>query len=271
MILASAMTDHWQHHITDLGKSLRDFFTWPVLRLVLLSIIGPVVFWFLVFVYAWYDLASWFNALMLKWLIPLEWVDLAWVFDAVLIALAVGLVWFTIMVMLALVADSVVNIVNQRHYQVAVKGNNRLWPMIQVYVTTFARFFFWLIVTLPLWLVPVVNLMLPVVLSGILFRVPVLHTILAALATAEEQALAMKKLRWPSRFRAWLSVLGLGLPGINLFIPVLSMIYLSHLSIKYLQHARGDKQNSEETNDFVNHNDRNDAFPQEDSFNLLDR
>lgn len=217
-------------------KTLGDFFSSFMLKLLAKSILLPLLIGSLIFAQTKDALAD----LLQTWgeqglsLASDSWV-LGFLTTLVPWLMFFTLVYLVILLMLDFYAESLVRWVNQKHYGIALHPSGQPWWMdIGANLLDFFKYLLLVSVTWPLLWVPLVNLLVPLIWQVALTRKPLLRASLSPFVGQNDMPQAMMQLQRPSR--GWmLASSPLMWTGVfTLFMPFLQMILLSHLSLRYL-------------------------------------
>lgn len=229
-----------------LGSGLRDLFRPRILAIVLVPTLAAIAIWALMSWLFWDDWDAALNGLLASTAVA-RWIQnwgAGWVLQSaailITVALLVPLVFITAMVVTEIVAmPAIVALVGERYFPGLQKrhGGTVAGSMANsaLAIAVFAALW---IATLPLWLLGILALLLPALLSAYLNQRLFRYDALADHAGPDEYGLVVE------RAKGRLYLLGLFLaalyyvPVFNLLVPVLSGLAFTHLCLAELQALR---------------------------------
>ena len=216
------------------AKSLRDFIRPKILLISVLPITLAALFWAAIFYLFHAQIDAVLGALLesipfisVEWAkSALEWVGGIFIYYELLIITAVMIV--------GLIADTVVDMVNARSYQLEKMGFGSLTGSILISLRSNLVFLILFVLFLPTLFIPGVNIIVHLFLWLVLIRMPLFYDSVAMIATREEYQILRRKNRW-RRFIVGLSSASLFLiPVIGVFIYVLQLLFFIHFNLQRL-------------------------------------
>ena len=223
---------------TVFAKSLRDFVRPSILFISILPITLAAIFWAAIF-YLFYEQIDAALGRLLESVpfISVEWAKttLEWVGG---IFLYYELLIITAVMVVGLIADTVVDKVNTRSYQLKKQGFGSLTGSLFISLRSNLFFIVLFVLFLPALFIPGINVVVHLFLWLVLIRTPLFYDSLAMIATRSEYTVLKKQNRW-QRFIVGLSSASLFLiPVIGVFIYVLQLLFFIHFNLHRLSVIR---------------------------------
>lgn len=229
-----------------LGNALRDLFAPRILSIVLLPMLGALAIWATLAWLFWDDWTHWLNQLGAgtaagQWL---EGLGAGWLIRALaalgVIVLLVPLTLITAMIITEIVAMPViVALVGERYFAgLEKRRGGTLGGSILNSAVAIGIFALLWIVTLPLWLLGILAVILPVLLSAYLNQRLFRYDALADHAAADEYRQVLARAKGSLYFLGLLLSALYYVPVFNLVVPVLSGLAFTHLCLGELQRVR---------------------------------
>ncbi len=219
-------------------RTLKDFFALFKESLFFKVFLFPLIFWLMLAYLLWQPVTGLFAGFL--GFFSDQWAQ--WL-SGVLGSIAIGFLfliayWISLVLMIELYAEKIFAWVNERYYQVPIHDIDE-WHMIKRSLRHYARYGLLLALTWPLLFVPLINVAIPVLWSVESVRKPLLETCLAQvypLDQLDEKVLEYKGISYlaitPWALLSWVSL-------VNLFLPILQMLSISHGVLKKIQQEGG--------------------------------
>jgi len=216
--------------INTIKKSLKDIFSYEVLKFILKVGLGSIAIWVTLLWYFW-DTFSGFVTSYLTW-IPFEWLQ------TTLVTIAAPLVGYiliivTISTLTSMFSEGVLIRLAKKHYPAQqVVASPSITGSITVTLTSTLLFLGLMLLCLPLIFIPVIGQILMLWLSSILLKSPTVHDVGGLFIANKEE---LKQKRKKSTFIAMIASLFNYLPLLNIFAPLFAQIM-------FLHHILGEKR-----------------------------
>lgn len=139
------------------------------------------------------------------------------------------------LVFVGLISEHVVDFINKKYYHLEKKGFGSTSGSIMIALKSNALFLLLFIITSPLLLIPVVNIILHVLLWMVMLKAPMYYDACAFYATKKQFKEIKKKHKSGLRFITLLSASLLLIPFLGVLLYVLQLIMYTHFSLSKLK------------------------------------
>jgi hypothetical protein len=142
------------------------------------------------------------------------------------------------LVFVGIIADRVVDFINERHYHLQKKGFGTMWGSIVEALKSNLLFFILFILTSPLLFVPILNIVVHLLLWMVMLKAPMYYDAAAFYATKEEFKMIKKRDKGELRRITLLSASVLFIPFIGLLLYIFQLMLYTHFALTKLRHYR---------------------------------
>jgi len=221
-------------------KSIKDIFDKKILFTSLIPIIISAIFWGLVFFMFHANVNNLFVWLFSH--IPFV-SDGGWVRDLIEtiggIFLYYQLLIITSVMIVGLVADRVVDIINEKYYHLEKKGFGKTGESIVISLKQNLIFIILFIILLPTMFIPLVNIFVNIALWMILIKKPTFYDSISIIATKEEYNKLYTNNKFQIRLITFLGASLFLIPILGIFVYIIQLLMFAHFNMKRLQDMRG--------------------------------
>lgn len=140
------------------------------------------------------------------------------------------------LVLVGLISDKVVDFINDKYYHLEKKGFGTMSGSVLSALKSNALFLMLFIITSPLLLIPVVNVLLHIVLWMVMLKAPMYYDACAFYATKSQFKEIKSQYKGQLRFITLLSASLLLIPFLGVLLYVLQLIMYSHFALSKLKH-----------------------------------
>ena len=220
-------------------KSIKDMFDKQILFTSLIPIIISAIFWGFIFFIFHGPVNS-----FLTWTIQhIPFIgDAQWLKDIVAsvggIFVYYELLIITSVMIVGIVADKIVDTVNNKYYHNEKRGFGTVAESIFIALKQNVIFLILFILLLPAMFVPVLNIFVHIFLWSILIKNPTFYDSIAIYATKDE----FKKLKKSNKLKTWtITIISASLfliPIFGVFVYILQLLMFAHYNLKRLQDLR---------------------------------
>ncbi len=224
-----------------ISKALRDLFDRKIFFVSLLPLVVSAIFWS-GFFYLWHESISLFFTYVLSYIPYIgssEWLRKG--IEAVSGIFAYyQLVILTSMMIVGLIADSIVDRVNEKHYHLKKQGFGSTKGSIFVSLRQNLIFFILFMFALPLMFIPVINVIVNISLWSILIKEPLFYDSVAMYATKDEYKRLKSQNLAQTRLLTWLGASLFLIPFLGVFVYVIQLLIFAHFNLDRLRDFRKD-------------------------------
>jgi len=224
--------------IEILIKSLKDIFDKKILFSSLIPIVISAIFWGIIFFLFHSAINSFFVYIVShipffgsnNWLKNIgEAVGGVFIYYQLLIITSVMIV--------GIIADAIVDRVNEKYYHLNKKGFGSILGSILIFLKQNIIFIVLFIILLPTMFIPVLNIFVNIILWMILIKKPLFYDSIAMYATKSEfKLLKQKKLQ--IMIISFISALLFLVPIVGIFIYIFQLLIFTHFNMKHLKEIR---------------------------------
>ena len=222
-----------------LTKSTKDIFDKKILFTSLIPIIIAAIFWGIIFFIFHTNIND-----MFVWLVShIPFVsDGSWIKD---IFETVGgifvyyqLLIITSVLIVGLIADRIVDIINEKYYNLEKKGFGTTSKSIIISLKQNMIFIILFIILLPTMFVPLVNIFVNIILWMILIKKPMFYDSISAIASKDEYNKLYSSDKFKTRLITLLSASLFLIPIIGVFVYIVQLLVFIHFNMRRLQDIR---------------------------------
>ncbi|NPA54972.1 MAG: EI24 domain-containing protein [Epsilonproteobacteria bacterium] len=148
------------------------------------------------------------------------------------------LVILTSVTLVGLVADKIIQEVNNKHYLLEKKGFGDTLTSILISLKQNLIFIILFILSLPSLFIPALNLMVNIALWMILIRKPMFYDSLASFATKEEFEYLQNHDKFDTFVVTFISALLFFVPILGIFVYIIQLLFFTHFNLDRLKTLR---------------------------------
>jgi hypothetical protein len=142
------------------------------------------------------------------------------------------------LIFVGVIADRIVDFVNERGYHLKKEGFGTMWGSILQALKSNLLFFVLFIFSLPLLLIPVVNIAIHLLLWMVMLKAPMYYDAAAFYATKEEFKKIKTSYKGELRLITLLSAALLFIPFIGVLLYIFQLMLYTHFALTKLHHIR---------------------------------
>ena len=139
------------------------------------------------------------------------------------------------LVFVGLISEKVVDFINNRYYHLEKNGFGSATGSIIIALKSNALFFILFLITSPLLLIPIINILLHILLWMVMLKAPMYYDACAFYATKMQYKEIKKKNKGGLRFITLISASLLLIPFVGVLLYVLQLIMYTHFSLSKLK------------------------------------
>ena len=222
-----------------LKKSLRDIFDEKILFLSLIPIFISIVFWGILF-YIFYDDINQYIKKLIEYIPFIQ--DGSFI-ATIIETIGGGFIYYqlviiTSMTIVGIVADKVVDRINEKYYLLEKHGFGTVTESIWISIKQNFIFMFLFILFIPLMFVPIINIIINVFLWTILLKKPLFYDSISGFANKNEFELLWQRDKLQLNIITILNASLFLIPFLGVFVYIIQLIIFTHFNLERLYEIR---------------------------------
>jgi len=220
-------------------KSIKDLFDKKILLTSLIPIVIAALFWGIVF----FIFHTQINNFIVYLVSHIPFIgDNSWVQNGIEaiggILIYYELLIITSIMIVGIIADTVVERINGKYYQVEKKGFGSVLESIFIALKQNLLFIVLFIIFIPAMFVPLLNIFVHLLLWSILIQKPTFYDSISMYATKEEFETLQNSNKMQMRITTFLSASLFLIPVFGIFVYILQLLLFTHFNLKRLKEMR---------------------------------
>lgn len=220
-------------------KSFKDLFDKKILLTSLIPIVIAAIFWGVIF----FIFDSQINQFVVYLVSHIPFIgDNSWVQSTVE---AIGgifvyyeLLIITSIIIVGIIADSIVNRINNKYYHNEKRGFGSVTESILISLKQNLIFIVLFIIFLPAMFVPLLNIFVHLFLWSILIKKPTFYDSISMYATKEEFSTLENSNKFTTRVITLLSAILFLIPIFGIFVYIVQLLFFTHYNLQRLKELR---------------------------------